>query len=182
MPAVQKSALDPQAILHKVIQYRSLGGVFGMSGILAATVSPQPARMVRIVLLLILGATVVMSAVRVATRDSTDSRLLILLGAFLLVGIVVLGPGYGPQYIAWYLPLLVLTSTSFDAAWRRNLLVWREIAVLTYLAEYMLLPSQGSAPRPRFGPFGREGALAAPAQRTPDRRGNRDTTSHRFQD
>ena len=59
-------------------------------------------------------------------------------------GIILLGPGYGPQYIAWFLPLLVLTVTSFDAAWRRILMLWGLIAVLTYLAEYLLLRSHGA--------------------------------------
>jgi len=61
-----------------------------------------------------------------------------------LMAIILLGPGYGPQYIAWFLPLLVLTATSFDVAWRRLLIVWGLVAVATYLVEYLLLPSQGA--------------------------------------
>lgn len=137
-------ALAPDDILQKVIQYRSLGGVFGASGILAATVNPFIGRLVRIALLLALGTIVVMAAVRMARRDSNDPRSLILLAAFLLVGIILLGPGYGPQYIAWFLPLLALTATSFDAAWRRVLVAWGLVAVLTYIAEYLLLQSHGA--------------------------------------
>lgn len=137
-------ALAPDDILQKVIQYRSLGGVFGVSGILAATVNPIIGRLVRIALLLTLGTIVVLATVRTARRDSNDPRSLILLAAFLLIGIILLGPGYGPQYIAWFLPLLVLTATSFDASWRRILMLWGFIAVLTYLAEYLLLPSHGA--------------------------------------
>jgi F0F1-type ATP synthase membrane subunit c/vacuolar-type H+-ATPase subunit K len=137
-------ALAPQDILQKVIQYRSFGGTFGVSGILAATVVPHVGRVVRIALLLALGTIVVVTTLRTARRDTNDSRSLILLGAFLLIGIILLGPGYGPQYIAWFLPLLVLTATSFDAAWRRILMLWGFIAVLTYLAEYLLLRSHGA--------------------------------------
>ena len=100
-----------------------------------------------------------------ATRESNDSRRVILLGAFLLMGIIVLGPGYGPQYIAWFLPLLALTATSFDASWRRILMAWGAIAVVTYLVEYLLLPSHGALlvhllPDANFG---RAGVLATPA-------------------
>lgn len=136
--------LAPRAILQHVIQYRSLGGVFGVSGILAATVNPQPARIVRIALILTLGAIVLLSSVHVARREENDPRRLILLGAFLLIGIIVLGPGYGPQYIAWFLPLLTLTASSFDVAWRRILMLWGSIAVVTYIFEYLLLPALGA--------------------------------------
>lgn len=136
--------LAPQDILQKVIQYRSLGGVFGASGIFAATVNAQAARMVRIVLLLVLAAVVILATMRTARRDSNDGPSLLLLAAFLLIGIILFGPGYGPQYIAWFLPLLVLTATSFDAVWRRILVVWGVVAVLTYLTEYLLLRSHGS--------------------------------------
>jgi hypothetical protein len=136
--------LAPNDILQKVIQYRSLGGVFGVSGILAATVNPLVGRLVRIALLFVLGTIVVVTTVRTARRDPTDPPSLILLGAFLLIGIILFGPGYGPQYIAWFLPLLVLTATSFDAAWRRILVTWGLVAVLTYIAEYLLLQSHGA--------------------------------------
>ena len=102
----------------------------------------------RIALLLALGIIVVLATVRTARRDSDDSRSLVLLAAFLLIGIILLGPGYGPQYIAWFLPLLVVSETSFDAAWQRILMMWGVIggviAVLTYLAEYLLLQSHGA--------------------------------------
>jgi hypothetical protein len=137
-------ALAPHATYQHVIQYRSLGGVFGVSGILAATVNPYVARVVRIAMLLTLGAIVVLASVWAVTREWDDSRRLIFLGAFLLIGIIVLGPGYGPQYIAWFLPLLALTATSFDANWRRILVVWGAIAVVTYLIEYLLLASHGA--------------------------------------
>jgi hypothetical protein len=136
--------LAPQDILQKVIQYRSYGGVFGVSGILAATVPPSAARLVRIVLLLTLGAIVMLAALRTAREDARDSLRLVLLAAFLLIAIILLGPGYGPQYITWFLPLLVLTATSFDRAWRRILIVWGAVAVVTYVIEYLFIPSQGA--------------------------------------
>jgi hypothetical protein len=136
--------LTPQAVYQHVIQYRSFGGAFGVSGILAATVPAGPARIVRIAFLLILGAIVLLASVRETTREANDPRRPILLGAFLLMSIIILGPGYGPQYIAWFLPLLALTASSLDAAWRRILMVWGAIAILTYLVEYLLLPSHGA--------------------------------------
>jgi hypothetical protein len=137
-------ALTPYAIFQHVIQYRSLGGVFGVSGILAATVTPSLARLVRVLLLLILGAIVVLASIWTARRQLKDPRRLILLGAFLLISIIILGPGYGSQYISWFLPLLVLSASSFDPVWRRVLIVWGAIAVATYIVEYLFLPSHGA--------------------------------------
>ena len=136
--------LAPQAVYQHVINYRSLGGVFGVSGIVAATLTEQPARAVRIVMLLTLGLIFLLSTVRTTMRGLDDPRTLILLGAFLLVSIIVFGPGYGPQYIMWFLPLLTLTAGMFDPTWRRILFGWGIVAVVTYAVEYLLLPSHGA--------------------------------------
>lgn len=161
--------LAPRAIIQNVIQYRSFGGVFGVSGILAATVNPQAARMVKIALLLTLGAIFLLASFWTAMSERKDPRWIILLGAFLLIGIIILGPGYGPQYVAWFLPLLTLTASSFDAAWRRILMLWGSIAVVTYIVEYLLLPSLGGLlfhlPA-GLHPAWAVGVLAAPARLT----------------
>jgi hypothetical protein len=85
-----------------------------------------------------------LSAFRMAGDAENEPRRFVLAGAFLLIGIILFGPGYGPQYIAWFLPLLVLTATAFDAVWLRIVASWGIIAILTYLAEYLLLQSHGA--------------------------------------
>jgi hypothetical protein len=158
-------ALAPHAIFQHVIQYRSVGGVFGVSGILAATVTPPLARLVRIVLLLTFGAIALSASVWTAMHQLKDPRRFILLGAFLLISIIVLGPGYGPQYISWFLPLLVLSANSFDSIWRRLLVTWAAIATVTYLVEYLFLPELGAL-FPRILPganFPWESLLTTPA-------------------
>src|SRR5205823_9221338 len=95
-------------------------------------------------LLLALGVIVLATSFSEVRREATDSRRLVLVGAFLLISIIFLGPGYGPQYITWFLPLLVLTARSFDATWRRILMMWGFVAIVTYLAEYLFLEPYGA--------------------------------------
>jgi hypothetical protein len=57
--------------------------------------------------------------------------------------IPALGPGYGPQYVQWSLPLLAGLYAAYDAGWSRVLAACAVVAGLTYLIEYALFPSHG---------------------------------------
>jgi hypothetical protein len=61
-----------------------------------------------------------------------------------MLALPALGPGYGPQYAYWSIPLLVATYCLFDNGWRRSLLVFYGLAVLTYAVEYGLFLSHGA--------------------------------------
>jgi len=75
---------------------------------------------------------------------SIDHLLMLRMTIVLLLGIVVLGPGYSPQYIGWYLPLLVLLYMLGDHAERKTLAAAFVVCTLTYCIEYALIPSHGA--------------------------------------
>src|SRR5262249_11371374 len=53
------------------------------------------------------------------------------------------GPGYAPQYLYWFLPLLITTFVMFKKNWQIASANFFIIAALTYSIEYALLPSHG---------------------------------------
>ena len=63
----------------------------------------------------------------------------------MLLAIPNLGPGYGPQYVYWFLPLLTVCYVAVGEQWWRRLLLCTWIIVmLTYCFEYSILPTQGA--------------------------------------
>jgi hypothetical protein len=68
-----------------------------------------------------------------------------LLAALVLLAVPNLGPGYGSQYVYWFLPLLTICYLSFPMRWWRVLLMstWL-IVIATYLVEYGLFKSHGA--------------------------------------
>lgn len=76
-------------------------------------------------------------------RRGTSDRELILLAALLLAAIPALGPGYAPQYIYWFMPLLIVTFASYGKQWRWILGGFAVTAAATYVVEYALFPSHG---------------------------------------
>jgi tRNA A37 threonylcarbamoyladenosine synthetase subunit TsaC/SUA5/YrdC len=62
-----------------------------------------------------------------------------------MLAIPLFGPGYGPQYLFWSIPLLATVYyATDDIAMKRLLLVAYEIAAMTYIIEYGFFPSHGA--------------------------------------
>jgi hypothetical protein len=62
-----------------------------------------------------------------------------------MLAIPLFGPGYGPQYLFWSIPLLAAVYyVTDDTAMRRLLLVAYEIAAMTYIIEYGFFSSHGA--------------------------------------
>jgi hypothetical protein len=132
--------LGPREITAHVLSYRSYGGWFGFSGLLSAW-APVYVRLSPALILaaLVLAARLVWRAPRMEPRQQ------VLLCALCLLVMPALGPGYAPQYIDWFLPLLVCSYAVDDGAgWRRLLLVCYAVAAATYLFEYAFFESHGS--------------------------------------
>jgi hypothetical protein len=63
--------------------------------------------------------------------------------ALLLLLVPVLGPGYGPQYAWWWIPVLVV-AYALEGRWLRiPLLALFVIAAVTYVVDYALVPTLG---------------------------------------
>ena len=136
--------VDAQSVRHDVFEYRSLPGWFGVTGLLQVVGWERLANLyARAGLLVIL--TLMASAAWRATRHQTmDNIVTLRLALFLLLGLIVFGPGYSPQYIAWFLPLLVVLYTLTDAKEQRVLSIAYLVCTCTYVMEYALIPSHGA--------------------------------------
>ncbi len=133
----------PSVRLH-VLGYRSLAGWFGITGLLPLVGLDRLAQFYARVGPLVLMALMTLAARRSWNREPLDRVAALRLALALLLSIVVLGPGYSPQYIGWFLPLLVLLYLHADAVERRTLAMAYLIGTCTYLVEYALIPSHGA--------------------------------------
>lgn len=135
--------LDPNGVTHKVIAYRSIGGYFGISGLSARWGIPQAGMWWAAAFPWVLLGSLVWIGRRLWQQTPLAGRDLLLLPAMLLAAVPALGPGYAPQYMYWYLPLLVTSVACYGGAWRKLLIGFYAVAALTYLVEYGLFGSHG---------------------------------------
>lgn len=70
---------------------------------------------------------------------------MVLFPALILLGIPTLGPGWAPQYVYWFLPLLVISYALYNAQWKRLLIGVGLVNACTYIFEYAILPGLGSS-------------------------------------
>ena len=135
-------ALGPGPVRAHVLGYRSLPGWFGISGLLAAAGAQAWMPFYRILFALALGSYMVWIAARM--RPGVSPRACVFAAAGILTAIPALGPGYGAQYLAWSLPLLLVLWAIGDRGTRAVLLGFGLVAVATYLCDYALMPSHGA--------------------------------------
>jgi hypothetical protein len=136
--------LSPAYVTKDVLEYHGQSGFFGVSGLLhLAGQDPLIVFTGQIFDLLLLGVMVA-GFIFFRERQSIGNRETVLLATLLLMSIPVLGPGYGPQYLYWYLPFLVALYAFYKGRLRTILLVFALVLVCTYLFEYAILSSDGS--------------------------------------
>jgi hypothetical protein len=148
-------ALAPIPVYDHVIRYRSTRGFFGVGGFLdeeffgfagwLEELTRVDARLwhERLFTVLVLVAVLWLGR-RLWRTDPLPADRLFLLVATVLMALVALGPGYGPQYAYWFLPALVATYVLLDRRWRQLLLVAYVVAALTYALEYAFVPWLGA--------------------------------------
>lgn len=148
-------ALAPVPVIDHVIRYRSTRGFFGIGGVLdedffgfAGWVTEITGVDTRLWHERLFTVAVVIAMLWVARRlwrgqPLTADRLFLLVTT-ILMAVVALGPGYGPQYAYWFLPALVATYVLLDRTWRRLVLVAYVVGALTYAVEYALVPWLGA--------------------------------------
>lgn len=147
-PAVLASsvvfALDAGSAAERILRYDSTPGFFGITGLLDAMGADAASRafadQFRWVLAAVLGAfTVFVVRHGVPLRDDLTRCV-----ACLMALIPVWGSGYGPQYLLWFLPVLVLLHLSGTTLERRLLIAAFVTATLTCIVEYAVIPSHGA--------------------------------------
>ena len=134
-------SLAPEGVTQNVLSYRSLGGWFGISGLLH--VVGQESLATFIGNLFAPGMLLAMGALAYRIRENKPTSLRLICIALLLpLAIPLLGPGYGPQYAGWVIPVAVITFASSQLrSLLRALLV---VASLTCIVEYGLFASHGA--------------------------------------
>ncbi len=135
--------LAPADVAAKVIGYRALSGWFGFSGLLHWIGSVALVGAYNRAFYIVLAATLIGLTVAFWRRPPSSPRQTVMIVALLMAAIPAFGPGYGPQYIYWFGPLLLLSFALFDGRWRQVLATFGVVSALTYLVEYALIPSHG---------------------------------------
>ena len=137
--------LAPAGVSMNVLAYRSIPGYFGITGLLGLMHMDFVSSIYQrgFPLLLILG--ILGLAILVRRRPNEPARFALFAAACAMLAIPLFGPGYGPQYLFWSIPLLAAVyHVTGDVTTRRVLLVAYEIAVVCYLIEYSFFSSHGA--------------------------------------
>ena len=134
--------LAPKAVGDNVFHYRSIGGYFGVTGLLRLAGHDNLGSVYDRAFTIVLGA-VVAALVVFAWRRGLSMRMTVLLAALLMAALPALGPGYGPQYAYWYIPPLIATYVLFDGTWRWILIGFLAVAAATYVVEYAFVDALG---------------------------------------
>jgi hypothetical protein len=131
--------LDPGSIQKHVLGYRSFCGSTGLSGIIACFGGVDEKELALVYGRIFIAVAVLVlawCAYRMARLEALSPRALVLLSALLLLGIPIVGPGMGMQYIYWSLPLLLVSYACYDSEWRKLLGLSYAVAAATYVICY----------------------------------------------
>lgn len=136
--------LEPDGVTRNVLGYRSLGGWYGITGILswlnASGISVVYSR---------ISPWIMMSLMSFLgwfcwRRGPILSVDVVRIALLLLVFIPTFGPGYSPPYTVWFVPLLIILYFTASPSLRRLLLVGYFITSLDYIIEYAFFNSHGA--------------------------------------
>ena len=144
-------ALAPGPVTKYVIGYRSLGGWFGLSGILHFLRRNDWLPTLALLFALGMVAVMVIVAAQVMRGRISGAVPLVLTALLLLAAIPFVGPGYGPQYIYWFWPLVLVAFATGSPGLRLLAGGFAGVAVITYVVEYALIEAQGAFWVHRFG-------------------------------
>ena len=136
--------LGPEDIEKNVFGYRSAPGCFGLTGLLAYWGAARLLAIYTCGFEIIYGIGWICLGVWLLLKETLNKKQIISVAVMILVAIPTLGPGYGPQYVYWFLPLLVLMYAVAEPKIRLFLMILYGTGMTTYLVEYALLPGQGA--------------------------------------
>ncbi len=137
--------LGPKHILNKVLLYSSYPGYFGFTGLMEIyNIGVVGLEVYRLFFIIFILSMIIYLAKKLWDYGSIEKQMVLLIAAFLLAVIPSVGPGYTPQYIYWFLPLMLILYSVFDQPLKKVLLICYIIASCTYTVEYAFFESHGA--------------------------------------
>jgi hypothetical protein len=139
-------SLAPVATMEKVLQYRGIPGYFGLSGALVMGNQVEILNAyIRLFPLFLFGLLAGLTGMLYFNKLNLPAfRDKVVFSTLALMFVPVFGSGYGPQYIMWFLPLLLLVYPGAHRYLRAAIVVFFVISLATFAVEYALLPSHGA--------------------------------------
>ena len=134
--------LGPGQTFVSVLSYRAKAGYFGFTSLLYD--APYALSVYSMLFLALILFILAKSSIYFFKQKKLDSKYLLLFGTLLLMIIPTFGPGYSPQYIYWYIPLLIMSYSLFDGKWKILLIAFYCISVVTYIVEYGFFITHGA--------------------------------------
>lgn len=137
-------ALAPAEAARNILGYRSIAGWFGVTGILHLLRLDVAIPAYGLLFgFAILGAGLVLGF-RLWGGLATEARELLLLALLFLIAVPFLGGGYGPQYLLWFWPLLLVAAPVGSDKLRKAASIFAGVAAATYVVEYALMEVLGA--------------------------------------
>lgn len=145
----------PEAIWQNVIRYRSFGGWYGITGLMGlAGASPQTLNLYSQAVSGALLIWLVAGSILLSRHKPWEAKRLVLASSITFLTIVTLGSGYGPQYIWWYWPGLMVSFLTYRRQHTTGTLLLPAAGIVligTYCLEYLTLKGHGGWLWPQFG-------------------------------
>lgn len=136
--------LEPHGVMDHVIGYRSMGGWYGFSGLMAVMKAGGAIQVYKQLSPLLMLAVIGFVSWKSYSEEVADERTLLLRAALIILFVVTFGPGWSPPYLLWYLPLLVVLYPAVGKGLRVLLAVGLIVVSLTYAVEYAFFNSHGA--------------------------------------
>lgn len=136
--------LAPWGVKENVLGYRSMGGWYGITGLLGVLGIKGGNEVYGALAPWLMLFIMLLTTWRVRTKASLSPDQLITTMLTLLVFLPTFGPGYSPPYILWFLPLLPIYYTIASPRTRKTMLVGFAVVALTYITEYGFFASHGA--------------------------------------
>lgn len=136
----------PDAVWRNVVMYNSVPSRFGLNTIFTEVfgAAGRAAQTAFLVALMMVGYLTVIAAL----RKRYSSSLLFVAAAFVLGALPVFGPGFGPQYILWSLPLWTATFPVLLTNYKLVVMACYLLAAACYLYLYAFIALYGASVGP----------------------------------
>jgi hypothetical protein len=138
-------ALSPEDVVNKVLRYRSASDGFGIPGLLYVIPVWGKALYLYYERISSFGVFVFLALASLfILRYPKNQKQLLWVSVLLFIWLFTFGPGYAPQYVGWFLPLLLLLYALEDNKTRWIFVLILGVGIITYTIEYAFFTHLGA--------------------------------------